>query len=315
MNPILALVIANLIWGAASPIFKLSLQNIPPFTLAFLRFAIASVILFPFAFSHTKKLDWTTIGELCIVGFFGVTVNIAFYFMGLQNTQSINAPIISSSQPLFLYLFSIILLHEKANKKILFGLIISFIGVCVIIFSPFLRDSQTTILDQMNAFKGNLFLIIASMGSLAQTLLVKRLSKRVSWLPLTYVCFVFGAVSFLPFLQMEFKSWSFALLDIRGIMGILFGSIFSSSIAYSMFHYGISHVKAQEVGIFTYIDPIVGILLAMPLLGEYPNWFFIVGSTLVFIGIFLAENRIHYFPLQKMYEMLSIKTKTSISNI
>ena len=38
MNPILALIITNVIWGAASPIFKLALTNIPPFTLAFIRF-------------------------------------------------------------------------------------------------------------------------------------------------------------------------------------------------------------------------------------------------------------------------------------
>ena len=38
MNAILALVIANIIWGAASPIFKYALTDIPPFTLAFIRF-------------------------------------------------------------------------------------------------------------------------------------------------------------------------------------------------------------------------------------------------------------------------------------
>ncbi|EKE12839.1 MAG: hypothetical protein ACD_13C00135G0001, partial [uncultured bacterium] len=42
---ILALIVANIIWGAASPIFKLSLQNIPPFTLAFLRFFLGSILL------------------------------------------------------------------------------------------------------------------------------------------------------------------------------------------------------------------------------------------------------------------------------
>lgn len=47
---IIALIIANIIWGAASPIFKLALENIPPFTLAYIRFLGAALILAPFAF-------------------------------------------------------------------------------------------------------------------------------------------------------------------------------------------------------------------------------------------------------------------------
>ena len=47
MNPVIALIIANIIWGAAAPIFKLALTNIPPFTLGFIRFFFAGSILLP----------------------------------------------------------------------------------------------------------------------------------------------------------------------------------------------------------------------------------------------------------------------------
>jgi len=44
MPGILAIIIAEVIWGAAPPIFKYSLQEVPPFTLAFIRFFTASFI-------------------------------------------------------------------------------------------------------------------------------------------------------------------------------------------------------------------------------------------------------------------------------
>ncbi|PIX68551.1 hypothetical protein COZ40_02690, partial [Candidatus Roizmanbacteria bacterium CG_4_10_14_3_um_filter_39_13] len=47
MNPIVALIIANIIWGAACPIFKFALVNIPPFTIAFIRFFFAGIIFLP----------------------------------------------------------------------------------------------------------------------------------------------------------------------------------------------------------------------------------------------------------------------------
>ena len=60
---ILALITANIIWGAASPIFKFALQNISPFTLAFIRFYGATLILLPFAYPYLKihKKDYLKI--------------------------------------------------------------------------------------------------------------------------------------------------------------------------------------------------------------------------------------------------------------
>jgi len=81
MNPILALIITNLIWGAASPIFKFALQNIPPFTLAFIRFFSAGLIFIPFVFIYRQKVSWLDQIKILWIGFFGVTINIAFFFM------------------------------------------------------------------------------------------------------------------------------------------------------------------------------------------------------------------------------------------
>lgn len=90
---ILALIAANIIWGAASPIFKFALENIPPFTLAFLRFFGAALILFPFTVKSMwiKREDWL---DLFLLSIFGITINITFFFMGLKYAPSINAPII-----------------------------------------------------------------------------------------------------------------------------------------------------------------------------------------------------------------------------
>ena len=110
MNPILALIIANIIWGAASPIFKFALQNIPPFTLAFIRFFFAGLIFLPIALNKWQHLTLKQWLEIILVGFFGITINISFFFLGLEKTESINIPVIASSGPVFIYLLSIIFL-------------------------------------------------------------------------------------------------------------------------------------------------------------------------------------------------------------
>ena len=98
----------------------------------------------------------------------------------------------------------------------------------------------------------------------------------------------------------ELQHWSFSALNINGWMGIIFGVFFSSALAYGLYMYGISKISAQEVGIFSYIDPVIAVILAIPLLGEYPTPIFFVGSLCIFLGIILAEGRLHWHPLHKL---------------
>jgi drug/metabolite transporter (DMT)-like permease len=300
MNPVLALIIANVIWGAASPIFKLSLENIPPFTLAFIRFFFAGTLYLLFVIKQWKPITWGQLGYICLGAFFGVTINISFFFLGLPKTDSINAPIIASTQPIFLYLISIFFLREQQNKRVLYGMFIAFLGVATIIFSPFIMNGSMSIQEKDTALLGNLFLVIATLGSIGQAITHKKVLKEVGVIQVTFLSFVLGSISFFPFALGELNTWSFALLDWRGWLGILFGVVFSSAIAYGLFIYGISKIDAQEIGLFTYIDPVIAVVLAIPLLGEYPTPLFFLGAVFVFFGIFLAENRLHWHPFHRL---------------
>ena len=291
---IIALIIANTIWGAASPVFKFALQNISPFLLAFIRFYGAALILLFFTYPHLKILKQDYL-KIFLLAFFGITLNITFFFLGLKITSSINAPIIASSGPIFLYLFSILILKEHSHYKVLIGLTVSLIGVLLIIGQPLFTGQ----LD--GQLYGNLLLIIATLASVAHTIIAKEISRSYSATTISFWIFLIGAVTFLPLLIWEIASGSINYsLDHRGIIGIVFGIFLSSAAAYTLFEYGVKYINAQDVGIFTYIDPIVAILIAIPLLGEKLSLIYIMGSVFVFGGIYLAEGRLHYHPFHRL---------------
>lgn len=297
MNPILALIITNVIWGMASPIFKFSLTNIPPFTLAFIRFFLAAIIFLPFVFKKWQRMSGHDFFLICLAGFFGIAINISFFFLGLGKTESINAPIIGSSGPVFIYLLSVLFLHEKAKIKVLSGMLLALLGVLLIILSPIFLDGRTFVIG---AIEGNIFFIFATLGSVMNTILTKRISRNINPYQITMLGFLFGSLFFLPFIPQELSSWSFSQLNINGWVGIIYGVIFSSAIAYFLHVYAIQKLAAQEVGLFMYIDPIAAVILAIFLVNEYPNIYFVLGSLLVFIGIFMAEKRIHWHPINRL---------------
>ena len=297
MNPIVALIIANIIWGAGSPIFKLALTNLPVYTFVFARFFIAALIFLPFVLKTKQKLIKRDYLDLMLAGIFGVTIHISAYFLALQKTQSINAPIIASASPVFLFFLSILFLKEKINFKVLYGMLVSLIGVMVIVITPLLKAKVNNVESPL---EGNLLLIIAVLFSLITVLIHKKLLNKINPYVVGFWTFLFGSIPLLPLVFNEFKTWSLADLNFYGSFGLIYGILLNTVLAYALYFYGMSKIKAQEVGTFTYVDPVIAILIAAPLLGEYPDKFFALGSFLVFLGLYLSEGRIQWHPFHRL---------------
>lgn len=288
----MALIGANIIWGASPPIFKWSLDVLPPFTFIFIRFLLAAVMLLPFTL-HKLKVKRTDIPKVIALVFVGFILHIPTIFLGLTLAPSINVSIISSSAPIVLLIGSYFMLKERLKKKTLFGTMLGLAGILVIILMPVIEQGFA------GELIGNLLFVVSMISFALYTILMKEFKLPYSPLTLTFWIFALAAVSFFPLYLWESQG---APLEIpaQGLIGILFGAIFTSIIAYMLFNFAVRHIHANEVGVFLYIDPIVTVLIAVPLLGEQITLTFLMGALLVFSGIFIAEGRLHYHPLHKL---------------
>lgn len=64
----------------------------------------------------------------------------------------------------------------------------------------------------------------------------------------------------------------------------------SSTAAYMMFYWILRYMDASRVVVMNYCQPVIVILLSIPILGERPTWNLIAGSALVLLGVYLAER-------------------------
>src|SRR3989344_7622828 len=124
MQGTIAILIAYVIWGSAPPIFKFALTDIPPFTLAFIRFFIGGLFFIPFMIHTKSKLKGKYLMHIVLGGIWGISVNVAFFFLGLNLAPSINVHIIGALGPLVLYILSLIILKEKPHPQIIKGMFI-----------------------------------------------------------------------------------------------------------------------------------------------------------------------------------------------
>ena len=210
----------------------------------------------------------------------------------MQRTASINAPIIASSGPVFVLLGSAIILKEKLKSSEIAGMVLSLAGILVIVFKP--MDGEIT---------GNLFMILATLAAVVNTIIGRKILTPKNTLGHTFWSFFIATLSFLPLAVWEYQQNPYWLsqLDTRGYTGIIFGSLLCSLAAYILFDWALAKLPAQKVSIFSYLDPIVAVAIAVPLLGEKITPAFLFGSALVFLGILIAEKRVHYHPIHRLF--------------
>lgn len=291
---ILFLIIANVIWGAAFPIYKITLEEVPPFTFVFLRFFVSAIIVFFFIRKelNVKVRHWI---PLILSSIAGITLTISFINFGLKLSSSINAPIILSASPIILIIGSVLYLKEKLRLKILVGTLISFVGVLTIVLIPVLDKGVD------GSITGNLFFVFAAFFSVVGSLILKKIIPQYNTLTLSFWSFLIGSIPLIPLVVNEYNQTQWIHhVTLYPILGLIFAIIACTAICHTIVAYGIKYIKASEIGIFSYVDPIATIVVAVPLLNEQISEPYIIGSFLVFLGIIVAEKRLNYHPLHKI---------------
>jgi len=98
-------------------------------------------------------------------------------------------------------------------------MMIALLGVITIIFSPVLLDGKKIVAGEI---EGNLFILIATFGTVFQTLVSKNVLRKINPYLVSVVSFLFGSLTFLPLAAKELNSWSFDQLNFQGLTGIIF---------------------------------------------------------------------------------------------
>jgi drug/metabolite transporter (DMT)-like permease len=291
-SAIVAITLCTIIWSAASPFFKWSMQETPPFTLLFFRFFVATLIMLPIIRKRIA-IKFEDFYKILLLAITGITCNIGLYYLGLSLSQSINAPIFTSTMPIFLVVGSIIFLHEIPKKKIIWGTLISLLGIMIIVLRP------TDHLPLYGSVLGNTYFILSVLSLVSYTFLLKKF--KLPYAPSTIIFWMFflAMITFFPpFVFEEIATHSLATLDFRGSFGIMYGAVFSSILGQIFYNYSVNNLKANEIGIFMYLGPIVTALVAIPLLHEQITFEYLLGSVFVFLGLFIAEVKFRYHPFQ-----------------
>ena len=264
-------------------------EYVPPISLAFWRWTLVFVILLPFTYLSLRK-DFKIIKnefkKLLFLGAMGCGVCGAFPFLAGKTTTVTNMGIIYTSSPIFIILISSFFFHEKINFTKIIGLISCLIGVFAIIIK-----GDLDLLINLNFTIGDLWMLAAAIGwALYSIYLFHWKSKLKIFQRFTLISF-FGALSLFPFYIGEEFFFERTTFSNEFFMWIIFAAISPGIIAFTLYTVAQKKLGASLTGFTLYVFTIYGAIYGYFLFGEKLENYHLIGTVLVFIGVYLAKKK------------------------
>jgi drug/metabolite transporter (DMT)-like permease len=287
-QPYLLLCIAALCWAGNAIVGRLAVGHIPPVALSFLRWALAFVIVLPFAWKHLVQ-DWRALrgglGIMIVISVTGIGAFNTLQYWALEYTQALNTVLLQSAGPLIVAIWSLILLGVRITLGQAFGIVLSLIGVLVI-----LLHGDLTTLTSVEFNKGDIIFMVALVIFGFYSVMTL---KRPAIHGLTFAAFTFGcgAACLIPLVIWEMLSRPVMALNLPNLLSVLYVAVFPSTVAYLCWNRGIHLIGANRAAPFFHMVPLFGSAMAMAFLGERPRLFHVVGFALVLTGVFVASRK------------------------
>ncbi len=281
---VLGFAVVSTVWGSTWLGIKLSLEYLPPFFSAGVRFVVASVLLYGIirlrglriTFSREAMITYAAIGVLSF------SFPFALVYWGEQFIPSSLGSILFGGFPftvgLCMHFFSD---DERLDAYKIAGTIIGFVGI-VIIFAPGLSWTGTEGMLGMGA-------VVLSMVLQAYSLVpIKKHGTHISPVVMNFVGMSMCSV-FLLLLSLIFERNVPSTWNAVAVGSVLYLAVFGSVVAFVTYYWLLKHLEAVYLSLSSFINPIIAVILGAVVLGERLAPTVAVGAILVLAGI-LATN-------------------------
>jgi drug/metabolite transporter (DMT)-like permease len=281
-------------WGGTVISGRMLAGEVSPFSVSFLRFAIATTILFIVLYRRNRgipPLPRYLLWPVLCLGVTGVFIYNALFFWGLHSVSASRASVIIANNPILIAVLAAIFLKEPMGWTKIIGVLISVCGAVIAI-----SGGDLVALMGGGLGRGDLMIFGCVLSWVTFSLVGKSVVNHIP--PLTTISYtsLVGALLLLCPALMEGMVGSIGNYSLLDWTNIGFLGIFGTAIGFVWYYEAIDRIGASRSGLFINFVPISAILMAYFLLGEAISPSLIIGIILVLSGVFITNNGLTYLP-------------------
>jgi drug/metabolite transporter (DMT)-like permease len=295
-----ACALAGCFWGTGFFFGRLALNEMNVESMVLYRFLFASLGMLPIVIVRRERFSAGDVRTLLISAFFGVPVQFLIQFHGLDLTTVSHASLMVGSMPVLLGVSAAIFAGERLDAIGWGALVASTIGAALIVLGGG-HHSQSV--RNGPSLEGDLLVVLSLCTALAWILLSKKLMLTHSAPVVSAYTILAGTVMLAvwivgPALANPWRTQKVALPPFAHISGtawvaLAIGGLACTATTTVLWNWGIHHVPASRAGVFLNIEPALGSILGVKLLGERLGPFAWVGGGLILAAAIVLTTRGH----------------------
>jgi len=282
-----ACAIASCLWGTGFYFGKIALTQMGVAHMVFYRFLFACLVLAPLVLRnppHLNRAEWRV---LLLASFLGVPVQFLVQFYGLSLTTVSHAALMVGTMPVLLAVGASIFAHERLDALEWVALFCSTIGVSLIVLGGTPASSG----GHGPTIVGDLLVVLSLAIALGWVLMNQRLMRQHPPVVVT----AYGVLSGAAMLAVVVLVTQ-GVPPVYGVSGRVWMALAASGILCTasttlLWNWGMKRVPASRAGVFLNLEPAVGSILGVQLLGDrLGHWAWLGGGLIVAAALTLTSR-------------------------
>ena len=276
LKGILYILLSTICFGVMPLLAKVAYRNgLNSYNLLFLRFLFAVIFLIYYIWNKKikVKLSLKEITYIFIIGLLGYTSTAITLFSSYNYIPIGLSGMILHLYPVIVTLLSLIIYKEKININIILSLILSIFGIYLLVGE---KNYSISIKGMQLAFAAAVFYSLYVIGA------SNKILKNINSYVLTFYISIIAAISM--FIICIYKDQLNFRLNFNSLVSVLLLSFISTIIALTAFMEGVKIIGPTQSAILGNLEPIVGMILGIAMLGESFNFYIIVGSLFIILS-------------------------------
>jgi drug/metabolite transporter (DMT)-like permease len=280
---------ATAIWSGNFIVARGLSNSIPPVTLAFLRWATATIVLMPFAIRslcREIKIVRKHLGYLSLTALLGVTVFNPLVYIAAHTSNALNLSLISVCSPAFIVVFARIFLQDPFTFRRLTGTIVATSGVVLLI-----TDGKFQRLVNLTFSQGDLWMVFGAAIFALYSILAKVKPRELSIIVFLVSTFSLGVLFMLPWLVWEWTQTAYVIdLSSTVVVAIVYLGVGPSLLAFLFWNQAIAIIGPVRAAFVYYCLPLFSGVEALLLLNEGVHAVHALSGVLILTGVIVATR-------------------------
>src|SRR5690554_3604355 len=233
-----------------------------------------------------SSLSWSVLWPTALFGVSGYYVASFFDFWGLLHLPVSLERLVLFSYPGIVVLLAAVFLKQPLNKRLVFWLVLTYVGLCTVFIEDILQQSM----QSKEQIKGAILVFIAAISFAIYMVGNETMQRHISSRMFTCIAML-AATAAIIIHYMSLHSWA-VLLEIpwQAYAWIFIIAITSTVLPSFLVAAGVRQVGASVAGIVGSTGPVITVILAFLVLGETLSLLQIIGFILVMFAVYRLQH-------------------------